>query len=200
MHAGYIEPGHGWKGKQLWINHDKDLDEMYTLYAAKKAVLLWCYLPGNDKKSKRSQAPSSGEAPASKRAKCAQANDDKISKARKVFETLLEKHSAWYKSEQLHAWAQLIEMKKHESLETPPDLPFFRGNRSPRQKEGDKAPTTPSKTATNMVGISPGKKIHMRTECIEQLQKVGDLLEKGNISQEQYDKLQKAIMNDIHKF
>lgn len=130
-------------------------------------------------------------------------NDEKISKAKKVFESLLEKHGGRYKAEQLHAWAQLIEMQKHESLDTPPDFPFFKGNRSPKQSHtsaDEKAPTTPSKTAANIVGVSPGRKIHMRTECIEQLQKIGYLLEKGNISQEQYEKLQETIMSDIYKF
>lgn len=61
---------------------------------------------------------------------------------------------------------------------------------------------TPPKAATNTntVGISPGRKIHMRSECIEQLQKIGQLLESGNISQDQYGKLQDSIMNDITKY
>ena len=29
---GYIEPGHGMKGKKLWITRDDDLKEMYDRY------------------------------------------------------------------------------------------------------------------------------------------------------------------------
>ena len=47
--------------------------------------------------------------------------------------------------------------------------------------------------STSTVGISvilPGKRINLRTECIQQLQQLGELLEKGNITHEQYKKLQ----------
>ena len=41
---GYIEPGHGAKGKQCWLSTDQDLIDMYDLFARKKCeILLWCY-------------------------------------------------------------------------------------------------------------------------------------------------------------
>ncbi len=39
------------------------------------------------------------------------------------------------------------------------------------------------------------KEIHMRTLCIEQLQKIDQLLKNDSISQIQHDKLQEAIMD-----
>ena len=39
---GYIEPGHGTKGKKRWITCEADLKEMYVAYGGKKEVLLWC--------------------------------------------------------------------------------------------------------------------------------------------------------------
>lgn len=69
MRVGYVEPGHGWKGKQQWINTDKDLSELYSIYNdVKKYILLWCYLPTNKKRK------SATSEPASKRARCAQIN------------------------------------------------------------------------------------------------------------------------------
>lgn len=195
MCVGYIEPGHGWKGKQQWINANEDLGEMYSTYSnVEKNVLLWCYLPIKTVPRK----PSANE-PARKRAKHAQNNDDKASEASKVFETLEEKHNGKYKPEQLHAWAQMIQMKKHFSLETPPDYPFFRG-RKPKDKSPtrSKAVTISPKSPKPSSHPSPGRKIRMRTECIEQLQKVGELLEKGSISTEQHKELQEAIMRDIY--
>lgn len=38
---GYIEPGHGLKGKTQWIVEDDDLVEMYAKYR-KYDILLWC--------------------------------------------------------------------------------------------------------------------------------------------------------------
>ena len=66
---GYVEPGHGWKGKQQWVNSDNDVVELYRTYQEKtKDILLWCHLPSTQKSRKRSakQKPSSDE-PQSKR-------------------------------------------------------------------------------------------------------------------------------------
>ena len=41
---GYIEPGHGAKGKQRWLASPEDLKDMYTAHEGKKEILLWCYL------------------------------------------------------------------------------------------------------------------------------------------------------------
>ena len=41
---GYIEPGHGIKGKQQWLTSDTDLKEMYDCFKrGKKEIILWCY-------------------------------------------------------------------------------------------------------------------------------------------------------------
>ena len=116
MCVGYIVPGHGWKGKQQWINADEDLGELYSTYSNKEmSILLWCYLP-----TKTVPRKSSASEPPSKRAKCAHNNSEKASEANQVFEKLKEKHNGKYKPEQLHAWAQMVQMKKHTSLDTPP--------------------------------------------------------------------------------
>lgn len=36
---GYIEPGHGRKGRKQWLNTDSDVEEMYKKHLAK----LWAY-------------------------------------------------------------------------------------------------------------------------------------------------------------
>ena len=40
---GYIEPGHGLKGKQVWLVEDADVDEMYTHFK-KREITLWCHI------------------------------------------------------------------------------------------------------------------------------------------------------------
>ena len=99
----------------------------------------------------------------------------------------------------------LIQLKKHASLDDPPDFPYFRGNK--QRKKEHQVSHLRSQEETNKIEstqcttkISPEKKVHMRTECINQLQKIGNLFEKGCISQHQYDKLQETIMNDINMF
>ena len=53
---------------------------------------------------------------------------------------------------------------------------------------------SPAQTATAM---SPCKRRNMHTACIEQLDKWYSLLEKGGITQQQYDQLQEKIMSDM---
>ena len=39
---GYIEPGHGLRGNQRWLNSDEDLREMYVKFCGKE-ITLWCF-------------------------------------------------------------------------------------------------------------------------------------------------------------
>lgn len=45
---GFIEPGHGMKGKQVWIVEDEDLATMYSLFNNKKDIILWCHVRKSD--------------------------------------------------------------------------------------------------------------------------------------------------------
>ena len=87
-----------------------------------KEVLLWCYLPDSSTQKKR-KIPSEQ---ATKRSKSLQSNEKKVCEAKEVLEELRQKHAGKYNHEQLHGWAQLIQMEKHSSLEEPPDFPFFK--------------------------------------------------------------------------
>lgn len=76
-------------------------------------------------------------------------------------------------------------MKKHDSLEEPPDLPFWRGRK---------------KKVESPISVSPGKRINLRGQCVDQLLKWHQLLEKGAITQEQYDEFHATIMSDVKQF
>ena len=87
-------------------------------------------------------------------------------------------------------------MKKHSSLDDPPIYPFFRGYKKRTEEEG-----TAKKNACDVdrhpAGISPRKRLNMRSELIDQLGKCVNLLEKGALSQDEYQGLQSSIMSDI---
>ena len=38
---GYLEPGHGTKGKKQWLNTDEDIQVMYENHAGKRSIQLW---------------------------------------------------------------------------------------------------------------------------------------------------------------
>lgn len=88
MCVGYVKPGHGWKGKQQWLNSEEDLTEMYSVYATKRTtILLWCYRPTKNvpKNAPKRGRKSPFEEPVNKRARCANAN---AAKAKEAFESL----------------------------------------------------------------------------------------------------------------
>lgn len=97
-------------------------------------------------------------------------------------------HEGKYSPEQLRAWSHLLEMGKHDSYEQPPDKPFFRG------KSVKNPVTVPVSTP-----ISPLKKVNVRSELINQLQKWHQLLELGAINQSQYGDLKDTILGDINE-
>ena len=106
-----------------------------------------------------------------------------------------EKHEKDYSVEKYNCWAHMIHVGKHTSYDMPPDLPYFRGTKKPRTQESDSSSSSQPSPPT--VITFPSKRVNLRGECIDQLDKWHSLLEKGAISQSQYDEMQKAIMKDI---
>ena len=94
---------------------------------------------------------------------------------------LKEKHGDKYTPVQLNCWAHMIHTHKHDSMEEPPNKSFF----------GKKKP---SNAASAGGCVSPGKRISLRSECINQLDKWHQLKERGVISNEEYEELHKTIL------
>ena len=184
VELGYFEPGHGTKGKKVWLCTDSDLTEMYSKYSPpSKTILLWCYT------KVKSSAKVSKNEPKDK-------EDSKKSDVDEFFQKLKLKHKSEYSPEQLRAWAHLLQMEKHDSLDTPPDKPFFRGHK--RQVPPDSDANTPERKKNPVsAAISPCRKMSMRTELIGQLEKWHKLLESGAVSQLDYDELKAKILCDI---
>ena len=192
---GYILPGHGLKGKQYFITTDADVADMYVAFKGKSDILLWCWHSSKNESTTSvvidevsgtaSRSSESGPNKASKKDSIAK----KITKVEEIVHTLQNIHGERYSVEQLNSWAHMIELKKHESYDMPPDLPYFRKRR--RQAEQNVLLEKEPQSHTN---LSPCK---LRSECIDQLNKWHDLLEKVGISKEQYEKLQKTIMEDM---
>ena len=184
---GYIDPGHRLKGKQNVITCDQDLVEIYTVYKNKRDILLWCYVECEDvsKQRKRSAtAKQSKQTPALKRM-C----ESTIVAIQEVLEELKKRHGSKYTSERLNAWAHMINIGKHSSLDDPPNLPYF-GKKKTNAGETSSQASTSVPTSSN----SPSKRVSMRTQCIEQWH---ELLIKGAISESQYEELKRTIVKDM---
>ena len=135
IEVGYIQPGHGLRGKQEWLCY-----EMYDLHPRKMSILLWCFKKTSSDGSASRKRPRSGSSSqASNAQKISRSSTnyeshqrDKVAETNETLAKLEEKHGDKYSSEQLHTWANLIQLKRHSSLDTPPDYSFFRGCKKAR--------------------------------------------------------------------
>ncbi|MBA4719390.1 MAG: hypothetical protein HRO68_09965 [Nitrosopumilus sp.] len=172
---GFIFPGHGMKGKQEKLDTDEDLKNMYHTHQKKRQVSFW--LKCKSKAKKRSG--DSNDTPQSKR------QSDLVNTMVEVggtIDKLKEIHGDKYSDLQLNCWAHMVNSNRHQSLEDAPDRSFF----GKKKKES--------------LGVSPGKKISLRSECINQLDKWHQLKERGVITEDQYAELQATILTDIKKY
>ena len=188
---GYIEPGHGLKGKQRLLSSNDDITCMYECFAGirTKEIVLWCRV----ERLKLSPSQSTSQSQPKKDIIAM-----KISKVEELIEQLRHRHGSRYSVEQYNAWAHLLNVEKHKSLEDPPDLPYFRGTK--RRREGSELEDTnpePVSKSVPSATISPEQRVVLRSKCIEQLDKWHSLLEKGVISQTHYEEVQAMIMKDI---
>ena len=111
-----------------------------------------------------------------------------------VVDELKKKHGSKYSSERLNAWAHVVNLGKHGSLDEPPDLPFLE-----REKQVLEKPHLKHRTQwfPQQVPKVQAKRFGVRTECIDQLSKWHGLLTKGAISQSQYEELKQTILKDM---
>ena len=183
---GYVVPGHGKKGKQMVILLDSDLQEMYKRYEKKQEILLWM------KQSRKRPRAEVSDTTAGSGRKTSRSSYDKqthrMAEIDEICDDLVKKHGEKYTKEQARAWAVLIQMGKHDSYDSPPDKHFFTVN---KKKAGN--------STSGLSGVSPGKRLNMRSECIDQLEKWHRLMTNGAITPEQYKEIQDNILSDIKK-
>lgn len=188
---GYIVPGHGMKEKLHDLVDDDDLSSMYEIFKARKNFMLWIKCQVKSKKRPVSTSAGSGAIGGPNPKRSGSVYDSSLRKMHEVdiiMAELEEKHKMGYSKEQIRCWANMIQIKQHESYEIPPNKPFFTTR--------DKGITTPGPSTC----ISPGKKINLRSECIQQLDKWHDLKVRGVITEDQYKEFQETILSDIKNF
>ena len=198
--------GHSARGKQHWLTTDEDLTDMYDHYSGRVEILLWTYSPQNTaassasatttvrgKKRPHSKVPrtQSPDRPATKAPRTTkyELHQKKMDELEVIYETLQDNHQEFDTAEQLRAWAHLIQMKKHQSYDEPPDKPFFRNARKTKRSNLAEGSRQNEKPSDSNVVISPGKHVLMQGQLIDQISKLHDLLERGALSKAQYDKL-----------
>ena len=139
---------------------------MYAAYDTAKTteVIIWCEGrklggtgPSRSTQKRSTSDSDEGQQKKACRTTAAEKNSRKLEEVETVYTKLDEKHHGKMSSEQLKVWAHLVNMGKHESLEIPPDKPFFRG-RKPFAKPSEKVTSTPDNSGSPTVekpGCSP---------------------------------------------
>jgi hypothetical protein len=196
LEFGYVEPGHGLKGKKEWILDEDDVKAFLDKYRGKinKEFTLWCYSrgPESNKPSKRPRSPTTKSS--RQGSSRYDAHIEKMAEVDKVYEKIHEKHGSQYSAEQKRAWAHMIQLGSHDSVSQPPQKRFF------KCPPGSKESGSPSGNTAGALVASPGRgRINIRSECIDQLQKWHALLDCGAITKDQYEELQSTILSDIKK-
>ena len=144
--------------------------------------MLWCLsLARSERSRSRSPCGSSGSSKSSTgsktSSKVAQSLISKRDQVDGIVQKLRDKHQDRFTPPQLNTWAHCIHMKTHSSYDEPPDKPFFKARNSKQSKSSQKQ-DIPS-TATQTCGpISPGKRINLRSKCMDQIEKWHELFTK----------------------
>ena len=133
---GFIEPGHGLKGKTQWLRDDNDLSSMYAMHTGKRSrdILLWCLKDDNQPGKKHAAtADPKEQRPKDKKAKDLSHYKASISEVEETIDQLKKIHGSLYTVEQMNCWAHMYQTKKHGSHENPPDLSYF--NKATKAKQ-----------------------------------------------------------------
>lgn len=116
---------------------------------------------------------------------------------------LKEIHKGTYTIEQLNCWGHMIQAGTYSSMNSPPELPYFKTKKKENSKPAAAADSTAATADSNAAtaggsgGISPSKRVNLRGECMKQLETWHTLLEKGGIDRQQFEEVQHSILKDI---
>jgi hypothetical protein len=168
------------QGEKRWLTDD-DLEDLKRVYKKKKEVLLWCYDPSIQPVSKKrgrggvDTGDAGPPAPKTKsRSRFESAYEKEMTEVEEVYENLREKHGSKFKPEQLRAWANMIQLDKHSSLENPPVGRFFKSPNQNKSSDSESSATASVAGETTAVSqspaeptvLSPAKRVTLRTQAV----------------------------------
>ena len=97
-------------------------------------------------------------------------------------------------------YGHICYIKRHSSYDELPNFPYFTKS---RKKPSDKTISRGESSGINApvaltaLPASPGKRVKVRSECIDQLKKLHSLLGDGIITDADYEKITETILKDI---
>ena len=169
---GYLEPGHGMKGKNQWLHSDDDVKEMYAKHVGRRNIQLWGY--------------SHVKVFSKKEATSFEAHKKSFVEVDESYDEL----RTWIPvyPEQLRMWAHMVCLGKHESLDEPQDKPFWCGRKQPQIKNRKR------RLLFQLLPAHLLSRFSVRSELLDQLSKWHKLSETGVVSDKEYEEFK---MTDI---
>lgn len=117
-----------------------------------------------------------------------------------IEDDLRSKHEGKFTEEQIRMWAHLIQMNKHTSYEEPPNKKFWKTLASAGSSKGSSDSRSASLGSSKSILDSPGKRVTLRGQCIDQLHRLQQLYGDGGITEDQYMEMKESIMKEVKKF
>ena len=195
VEMGYVEPGHGMKGRKIWLHTDDDVKMMYVIerHDKKRSVMLWCYTGTIAQATGKIEHASKSSKSVKGGTKYGQ-HLENHSAVDEIYQQLQEKHKD-YSPRRLRAWANMVHLKSWTSTDEPPNKPFFTKGRKQHYNDDKSNGESPVRKKLSLsVSSSPGRKIRVRSELIDQLDKFH---KSGALSSTEYDELRSTILSDF---
>ena len=216
---GYFKPCRG--STKVYIKSDADLDTMYESYKDQQELNIWCIGDNqDDEESANTSANKKRKCDKDiqpSRRRCVREEVDEI------FMELKEKYESKYTAQQLRLWANMLQVGTWKDRENPPQNPMFGYNgkthaKTPSLTEaltsvaegiarvlrppvptGNQSPPTSSRAQLNEMGVSPSKCATLRSQYIEQLKQLHQLLELTAISKDEYVQQKADILKKMQQ-
>ena len=209
---------------KIWIKDEEDIKCMYEQHSGSE-VSLWCQGKHDDADTPTDTGNKRKASSQDPRPLKRQAIRDEVDE---LFAVLQEKHGSTYTAAQLRLWANMLQVGTHRDTDNPPKVPMF-GLKTPKKTGGAlnealasveegfmraiKSPAQPtpslsgstsppnnsSRLPLDEIGVSPGKCASLRSQYIEQLKQLHQLLELTALSKEEYDEQKANILKKMQQ-
>ena len=192
----------------MYIESDADMQCMYESYKDQLELNIWCVGGNQDENEEPDGASASKKRKCDQGTQKPSKRQAIREEVEEIFTELKEKYESKYSAQQLRLWANMLQVGTWKDRENPPQNPMFgyngkSGAKTPSLTEaltsvaegiacvlkppaptGSQSPParTSSHTQHNEMGVSPSKCASLRSQYIEQLKQLHQVLELTAIS------------------
>lgn len=152
-----------------------------------KSVMLWCNGRKNRSKKRTSDTSDCEEDNPRKRKKST--CEERADRVDDIVDELRAKHKTVFTNLQYRVWAETVVGGRHESLNSPPKGSFFKKSAHSPERTVEKLPTA----------ITPIRAADLKSTYIKQIRELHSLLDIGAITEADFQKQKKVILDQMDK-